>query len=356
MPKSPEKTAEPKPQGGSVRRVQVARARDVARLANLSRSQVSNYFNNPDLVSAASKERIRSAIDDLGYVRNESARQLRVGSSNMLGLLLLDAWLPYFAEISRGVEDEAERRGWHLQFANSARDENRELRHLDFFQARQLQGIIIVPQGDVSDRLRHLADKGIACVLLDPPHHHPVPLSVPSIAVDHIAGGALAADHLVQRGGRQFAFVGHPRRSGHSADRLAGFQSKINTSPSHDQVRVFETDDLTFGDGTQAASQILALPRAEWPDAVLAANDLTAFGLMHALSSHGVAVPGDVRIVGYDDIALAVQLATPLTTIRQPAALLGRLAADMVIEQIEGRSEQPLHRLLQPELVVRASS
>lgn len=77
---------------------------------------------------------------------------------------------------------------------------------------------------------------------------------------------------------------------------------------------------------------------------------------MHALSSHGVAVPGDVRIVGYDDIALAIQLATPLTTIRQPAALLGRMAADMVIEQIEGGSQEPLHRLLQPELVVRASS
>jgi LacI family transcriptional regulator len=268
---------------------------DVARRARLSRSQVSNYFNNPDLVSADARQRISAAIAELGYTRDEAASALRRGTTQMLGLLLLDGWAPYFAELSQAINDEAERRGWYLQVANSSRNENRELRHLNYFEAYRTRGIIVAPQGDISARLEQLTRRGMVCVLLDPPHNHPAPDAIPSVAVDHVSPSA--ADHIVR------------------------------------------------------------LPAAERPDGLLAANDLVAIGLMHALTNAGLRVPRDIRLMGYDDIDMAAELATPLSTIRQPTQQLGTTAVHLVIEQIDGTtSGETPHVVLQPELVVRATT
>ena len=198
------------------------RASDVARLARLSRSQVSNYFNNPDLVSGDARQRISAAIAELGYVRDEAASALRRGRSQVLGLLLLDGWAPYFAELAQAIDDEADRLGWYLHVANSSRDENREMRHLNYFEAYRIGGVIVAPQGDISVRLQQLTERGMVCVLLDPPYGHSAPASIPSVAVDHRTGGSLAAEHLLERGSRRFAFVGNTAQM-HSQDRLAGF-------------------------------------------------------------------------------------------------------------------------------------
>jgi LacI family transcriptional regulator len=329
---------------------------DVARRARLSRSQVSNYFNNPDLVSADARQRISAAVAELGYVRDEAASALRRGTTQMLGLLLLDGWAPYFADLSQVIDDEAERRGWYLQVANSSRNQNRERRHLDFFEAYRTRGLIVAPQGDISARLEQLTERGMACVLLDPPHHHPAPEAVPSVAVDHVSGGSMAAQHLVDRGSRRFAFVGNTAHE-HSRDRLAGFTATIRQKRPDAVIDITETADLTVGAATPAADHIARLPAAERPDAILAANDLVAIGLLHALSSAGVRVPQDIRVMGYDDIDMAAELATPLSTIRQPVEQLGMTAVRLVIEQIDGTASGATpHVALQPELIIRATT
>ena len=339
--------------GGATRN---ARASDVARRAQLSRAQVSNYFNNPDLVSADARQRISAAIAELGYVRDEAASALRRGTTQMLGLLLLDGWAPYFAQLSQAIDDEADRRGWYLQVANSSRNENREMRHLNYFEAYRTRGIIVAPQGDISTRLEQLAQRGMVCVLLDPPRNHPAPDAIPSIAVDHVNGGSLAAQHLLDRGSRRFAFVGNTADK-HSQDRLAGFTTTIRQSRPDVAVDVIETTDLTMGAATPAADHLVRLPAAERPDGILASNDLVAIGLLHSLTNKGLNIPHDIRLVGYDDIDIAAELATPLSTIRQPIQQLGSTAVRLVIEQIEGTSsgEAP-HIELQPELVVRATT
>ena len=339
--------------GGAARNV---RASDVARLAQLSRSQVSNYFNNPDLVSVDARQRIGAAIAELGYVRDEAASALRRGTTLMLGLLLLDGWAPYFAELAQAIDDEAERCGWYLQVANSSRNENREMRHLNYFEAFRTRGIIVAPQGDVSARLEQLTNRGMVCVLLDPPHSHPAPDAIPSVAVDHVTGGSLAAQHLLDRGGRRFAFVGNTAQT-HSQDRLAGFTTTLRQSRPDLVVDVIETADLTVGAATPAADHIARLPDTERPDSLLAANDLVAIGLLHALTNAGLQVPRDIRLVGYDDIAMAVELVTPLSTVRQPINQLGTTAVRLLIEQIEGATSGAApHVVLPPELVVRATT
>jgi LacI family transcriptional regulator len=329
---------------------------DVARRARLSRSQVSNYFNNPELVSADARQRISAAIAELGYVRDEAASALRRGTTQMLGLLLLDGWAPYFAELAQAVDDEAERRGWYLQVANSSRNENREMRHLNYFEAYRTRGIIVAPQGDISTRFEQLTKRGMGCVLLDPPHNHPAPDAIPSVAVDHVHGGALAAQHLLDRGSRRFAFVGNTAHK-HSQDRLAGFTTTTRQHRPDLVVDVIETADLTVGAATPAADRIVRLPAAERPDGILAANDLVAIGLLHALTNAGLHVPQDIRLVGYDDIDMAAELVTPLSTVRQPIQQLGTTAVRLLIEQIDGtRSGEAPHVVLQPELIVRATT
>jgi LacI family transcriptional regulator len=329
---------------------------DVARRARLSRAQVSNYFNNPDLVSADARQRISAAIADLGYVRDEAASALRRGSTQMLGLLLLDGWAPYFAELSQAIDDEADRRGWYLQVANSSRDEHREMRHLNYFEAYRTRGLIVAPQGDISARLQRLTARGMACVLLDPPSGLSAPASLPSVAVDHRAGGSLAAQHLLERGCRRFAFVGNTAQA-HNQDRLAGFSAALRQSRPDASIDIIETADLTMGAGKPAGDHILGLPAAERPDGVLAANDLVAIGVLHALTSSRIQVPRDIRLMGYDDIDMAAELITPLSTIRQPVEQLGATAVRLVIDQIDHppTGEAP-HVLLQPELVTRATT
>jgi LacI family transcriptional regulator len=329
---------------------------DVARRAQLSRSQVSNFFNNPDLVSTNARQRISAAITELGYVRDEAASALRRGTSQMLGLLLLDGWAPYFADLSQAIDDEAIRFGWYLQVANSSRNEQRETRHLDYFEAYRTRGIIVAPQGDVSARLQRLTERGMACVLLDPPSAHPAPACLPSVAVDHRAGGALAAEHLLERGSRRFAFVGNTAQV-HSQDRLTGFAATLRKNHPDAPIDVVETADLTIGAAKPAADHILQLPTGRRPDGVLAANDLVAIGLLHALTSSGIQVPRDIRLVGYDDIDMAAQLVTPLSTIRQPVKQLGATAVRLVIDQIDrpATGEAP-HLMLQPKLVIRSTT
>lgn len=329
---------------------------DVARLAGLSRPQVSNFFNNPGLVSVDATHRIAAAIAELGYVRDEAASALRRGTTRMLGLLLLDGWAPYFADLAQAVDDEADRLGWYLQVANSSRNENRELRHLNYFEAFRTRGIIVAPQGEISARLQQLSERGIACVVLDPPSTHAAPDSLASVAVDHRAGGAQAAEHLLERGSRRFAFVGSTAQV-HSRDRLAGFAATLRRFRPDAPIDVIETADLTMGAARPAADRILRLPTTTRPDGILASNDLVAIGLLHAFTSSRLQVPGDIRLVGYDDIDMAAQLVTPLSTVRQPVWQLGATAVQLVVDQIDrpAREAAP-HVVLQPELVIRSTT
>ncbi|GAB96986.1 LacI family transcriptional regulator [Kineosphaera limosa] len=329
---------------------------DVAKRAGVSRSHVSNYFNHPELVSAENRERIAEAIEALQYVRHEPARQLRGTSSTSIGLVLLDAWMPYFAEVSTGVEDAADARGWFVHFLNSRRDPEREERHIGFLEAWRVSGLIIVPQQPRIERLEALIPRGITPLLLDPPREHPTSPQLPSVVVDHVEGGRLAAAHLIERGGTRFAVVGNPRRVGHSADRYAGFAQYLEQAGVGGPPTLIETQSMDVAAGTAAAAEVIALPPKRRPDAIFASNDSIAFGLVHGLLAAGVRIPDDIRVIGYDDVAMSAQIALPLTTIRQPSHQLGATAADLTIDIIEGTQMRDIHVILHPELVVRSTT
>lgn len=331
-----------------------ASVKDVAALAGVSPSTVSNYLNRPQLLGERSRERVAHAIAELEFVPNESARQLRAGSSKTLALILLDAWLPFFSDLSRGVEDAVQNRGWSLFFSNSNRDPEREMANLNMFEAHRVKGLVIIPQGRVNDRLEQLQNRGIECVVVGPTEESS---QISAVTFDDVGGGKLAGSHLLDIGRRRLAFLGNPHNVVQSADRLAGMMQAVEASGQGATVMTVTVKNLTVEDGVEAAEQILSMPEPERPDAIFAANDMVAVGALNTLLRAGMRIPEELAIVGYDDVPYARQAAVPLTTVRQPAYEMGRAAGQQLLEQIErADSREVQHRVFGAQLIVREST
>jgi len=328
--------------------------KDVAARAKVSVGTVSNVLNSRDRVSADVAARVDEAIRDLGYVRNDAARQLRAGRSTAIGLVILDVGNPFFTDLARGAEDEAASAGYSIILGNSDEKAEREATYLDLFEQQRMRGVLISPLGDITERLRRLRDRGIPAVLVDRTTADP---SFSSVSVDDIAGGALAMEHLVEIGRRRVAFVGGPMTIRQVSDRLEGAR-RAAARHAGTQLEVVEVDALSVLAGRTAGLEIIARPPEDRPDAIFAANDLVAVGVLQALVMNGstVRVPDEIALIGYDDIDFARATVFPLSSIRQPSSLIGQTAVQILLEEAADPTVEPRQVVFQPELVVRQST
>ncbi|MEQ4722172.1 LacI family DNA-binding transcriptional regulator [Nonomuraea sp. B19D2] len=363
----------------------IASIKEVAQLASVSVGTVSNVLNRPDTVSPATRERVLNAMNELGFVRNESARALRSGRTRTIGLVVLDVTNPFFTDVVKGVEAAADANGMIISLCNSDQDGPRERRYLDHLEEQRVQGILITPVEGETEQLEQLIERGTPVVLLD---HRATGRNRCSAAVDDVLGGGLAAEHLLSQGHRRLAFVGGPHTISQVAERYKGASETVTaaggvvgraaargdgvapdapervagngTLPGAAEVpslvRV-DVPSLSLASGRHAAESLAAMPAEQRPTALFCANDLLALGIMHGLTVAGLRVPEDVALIGYDDIDYAEAAAVPLSSIRQPRKELGRVAAELLLEEID-EGERHRHRqvLFQPELMVRASS
>ncbi len=332
-----------------------ASVKDVAARAAVSLGTVSNVLNRPDSVRPATRERVERAIAELGFVRNDSARQLRAGVSEMIAYLALDFRNPFFTDVARGMEEGAELEGAGLFLCSSYQDPVREAAYLDRFLRQRVRGICITACDYTNPTLGRLRDSGIPVVLVDRAPDSSDP-DWCSVGVNDVAGGELATTHLLEQGHERIAFVGGgdvPQVQ----DRLAGARAAF-ASASRDPaaLTVLNTPELTVEDGRQAAKRLIGLPQPQRPTAAFCANDLVALGLLQQLSQRGVRVPDDIAIVGYDDIEFAAAAAVPLTSVNQPRIEMGRAAASLVFSEADGAAHRHQHRRLETALVVRESS
>ena len=328
--------------------------RDVAVRAGVSVGTVSNVLNRPQLVSAATRDRVVRAIEALGFVRNESARHLRAGRSRTIGLVVLDIANPFFTDVARGVEDVANAAGMAVILCNSDDRPEKETAYLDVLAEQRVQGVLITPTGDGSAPLETLRDRGVPVVLLD--RRAPGPDQC-SVAVDDVLGGRLAAEHLLERGHRRIAFVGGAAGLPQVEDRHTGVAQAVREATgSDDALTVLSPEALTVAGGREAAGRIIGLPASRRPTAAVCANDLLALGVLQEMVRHGVAVPDDFAIVGYDDIDYAAAAAVPLSSVRKPRQELGRRAAELLMDEARGEDHRHEQLVYDPVLVVRESS
>lgn len=306
-------------------------------------------------MTPATRKRVQAAIEQLGFIRNDAARQLKAGKSKTLGLIVPDASNPFFAEVARGSEIEAEAADYSLLMGNSGQDVERESQYFNLFQEQRISGVLVSPIEDVSEQIESMRSLGTQAALVD---RKADPSLCCSVSVDDIAGGRMALQHLIDQGYRNIIFVAGPLEIQQVADRLSGAREAIRQSRGGAQLRVITSKNLDVLNGREVGNQIVAMPPIERPDAVFAANDLLAVGVLQAfVFNASIKVPEEIGIVGYDDIAFAESAIVPLTSIKQPARLLGKTGVDMLIDEIENPSGHR-HRQItfQPELVVRESS
>lgn len=332
-----------------------ASIKDVAHEAGVSVGTVSNVLNNPQRVSDTTRDKVLEAIAHLGYVRNESARQLRTGSSRTIGLVVLDVANPYFTDVARGVERHADERGLVITIHNSGDFVMRENRHLELLLEQRARGVLITPVQASNPRIDRLVAAGVKVVLLDRVAGGG---RLCSVSVDDVLGGRVGVAHLVERGHEHIAFVGGPSSIQQVADRRRGASDALAEAGADDSnLLVISTPALTFAAGRLAGEKIALLPEVERPTGVFCANDLLALGVLQELVHQGIRVPEQVAIVGYDDVMLASTAAVPLSSVRQPREELGRAAAALLFEEIEDEDEhRHRSRVFEPELIVRTSS
>lgn len=331
-----------------------ASVKDVAAAAGVSLGTVSNVLNRPERVSEATRLRVRTAMAELGFVRNESARQLRAGSSRTLAYVMLDAGNPFFTDVATGIEEAAEEQGLTVMLCNSAQRSSREQAHVELLEQQRVQGVLVTPVDPDAPFLDQLAARGTPVVIVDRTRTSG---DFCSVAVDDVLGGRLAVEHLLDRGHERVAFVGGPESIGQVRERLRGAREAWAEAgrPEQDLV-VLSTREMVVAEGREAGGRLSGLPARRRPTAAFCANDLLALGLLQHAIGAGLRVPEDLAIVGYDDIDFAAAAAVPLTSVRQPRQLLGRTAAALVLAE----AGEPDHRhqqvLFQPELVARAST
>lgn len=335
-------------------RTRSASVSDVAALAGVSLGTVSNVLNRPDRVSDATRRKVNDAMTELGFVRNESARALRAGQSRTIAYVVLDAANPFFTDVALGVEDVAEESDLSLFLCNSHQEPAREASYLVRLEQQRVQGVLLTPVDADTALIDELPARGTPVVLVDrtrPGNTHC------SVAVDDRLGGRLAIDHLLDLGHERIAFIGGPRHIGQIRDRYEGALAALSDQArATDSLVAVWTDALTVDAGRLAAALITGMPSATRPTAAFCANDLVALGLLQGCVELGLAVPGDLAVVGYDDIEFAAAAAVPLTSVRQPRRELGRAAGRLLLDESSNPDHEHEQLEFLPELVARAST
>ncbi|MGQ4512561.1 substrate-binding domain-containing protein [Streptomyces sp. DW26H14] len=317
---------------------------DVAREAGVSKTTVSRVINTRSEVDRATAARVRSVIGRLGYVPSSGAVGLARGTSRTLGMLVPSLTWSWIAEVLQGVVDTVEAAGYGLLLYTCNRGTESVERFASQVSARAFDGLLVVEPENTLDTIAAMHRGGLPVVLIDDRGRHP---AFPSVVTTNHEGAAGAARHL-RAGGRRWPLViTGPGHFPCVQDRLRGFASVL---PEH----IVAPGDFTERAGRDAVERHLA---AGTPfDSVFAHNDLSAAGALRALRAAGRTVPDDVAVIGFDDLPMARHTEPPLTTVRQPAGLLGETAARMLLGHLGGVRAPDEPVVLPTDLVVRRSA
>ncbi|RFU82658.1 LacI family transcriptional regulator [Streptomyces triticagri] len=330
------------------------RIKDVAEYAGVSPKTVSNVINDFEHVSDRTREAVKEAIDALGYRVNIAGRQLRRGRIGMITLAVPELDVAYFAELATHVMAEAEKRGQTVLLHRTGGAREQELAVLGGFDARISDGVILSP---LALHPRDLAgrDQGLPVVLLG---ERPTEGGADHVAVDNVRAAREATAHLLSRGRRRIAVVGGTTRGRQGTDRLRtdGCREALKAAGvPFDAELVVPVDAYHREHGARAAAALM--DRRHRPDALLCLNDDLALGALRALHERQVDVPGDLDVVGFDDIEAARYSVPSLTTVSPDKAEIARAAVTLLLDRIEDPATgPPQDHVVGHEVIVRESS
>ena len=329
--------------------------KDVARHAGVSHATVSNFLNNPELLSTSTRRKIQAAVNELGYVPSDAARRLRKSVNPTIGFIAFEISNPDFGAVADAVEKRAHQAGWKVMIGNALGSIQRELEYLELFESQRVGGIIIAPIGDIEDRLAGMRERGTRSIIVG---RNSKNKNQPSISFDDEGGGYQAVKHLLDIGRRRIAFVGGPFEVPQVNDRFQGAVRAVSERADA-SLEFIALEERSVKTGRTAGEQILKRS-SQLPDGIFAVNDLVAFGVMQALQANGLSIPEDIAVIGFDDFDLDASAAVPLSSISTPHDAIGEAAVDLVLgKEVAGDFISPAKSnqyVFSTELVPRQST
>ncbi|OPF71719.1 LacI family transcriptional regulator [Streptomyces antioxidans] len=325
---------------------------DVARAAGVSPATVSRVFNGGKVTPARALS-VQEAAAALGFAPNRVARSLRKQRSSVIALIIPDIENPFFTSLARGVEDAAQRTSLSVVLCNSDEDTDKERRYLEVALGEQMAGVIVAAASQDETDLGPLTDRRVPVVAVD---RRPRDAEVDAVLVDNHHGGEVATRHLLQAGYHRIACITGPEGASTSEERLAGHRAALRAAQggaaAADDTYVRHADFRVDG-GRAAMRELLALP--EPPDAVFVANNLMTIGVLDALREADRTPPG-VGVLSFGDVPWASLVRPSLTAVELPSYELGRTAADLLLQRMDGGVSPVQTVVLRTKLQVREST
>ena len=328
---------------------------DVARFANVSTATVSRALATPGRVSQSTRDRVLEAVHVTGYTVNQAARSLRQHHARTILVALPDIRNTFFSTILDAIERETTSRGYGVLVANL---------YLGSATAKRLQDYMLSNRADGLLLLDGSIDPETLNVLSRPPHTIPLVLAcedVPgtnfhTVVTDNASAAERATRHLLDLGHRRIGHILGPETNVVARDRFAGYAKALQQAGLSPRAEWLFRGNFEMESGFAASARFVSL--ADRPSAVFAVNDEAAIGFLSGLRQHGILCPRDISVVGFDDLTVAPHYSPPLTTMRQPREMLGRMAAETLIDLLEGTEPQrgPVRIVLNSDLIVREST
>jgi LacI family transcriptional regulator len=327
--------------------------KDVAKEAGVSAGMVSRVINNYGYFSQETKTKVLKAVKKLSYRMNATARALKVKQTHVIGVLVSDFVSFFWTTLVRGIEQVANRAGYHIILCNTDENEQKGKEYLSTLLERNIDGLIVSPVLGTQTELRRLSRDGLPLVLVDRSIRG---LEVPCITVDNEAGSFEAVDYLIKLGHRRVGIVSGIRGIMTSEERLAGYTRAFKENGLSIDERLIVEGEFVSDKTHSAVLKLLGMKPS--PTAIFVCNEPMTIGVLLALKEKGIRVPTEMSLIGFDDPIWASITQPALTAVDQPSYSMGVLACEALIQRIRERDQFRISKeniVLKPKLVIRES-
>jgi LacI family transcriptional regulator len=328
--------------------------KSVAQELGLSESTVSRVLNghaDKYRISSKTKKAVLRLADKLQYSPNRLARSLRLSKTHTIGLIIPDISNPFFATITRFIENNANQHGYTVMVCDTEENTSKEKESLDILLSRQVDGLVVMPVGKQSEHFERIKDLHLPVVLVD--RYFPE-VGLPYVATNNFQGVYDAVSYMIQNGHKSIACVQGLCETMANIERVKGYrQALVDHNLKVDETLIAGEN---FGAENGYVHTKLLLSRESRITAVMALSNLIALGAIRAIREKGLHIPDDISIIGFDDQPYCAYLEPPLTTVAQNEAEMGRIAIDLLLKQIEGDNHNPPEGLLIPTRFIERSS
>ena len=322
---------------------------DVAKLANVSTATVSRVLQNPDTVKENTRNRVLAVIKELNYQPNILARHFRRNETNTILVLVPNILNTVFTGIIEGIESEAAKNGYRVLLGNTNRKVENEYSLINLLKQRQADGMILFSARMDRQTLLELS-KEYSIVLTTA---YLEGLKVPTVSIDNVSSSRIAVEHLIKLGHTRIAHISGPTELANSRDRYRGYQQAMLHNDIEIDSLLVQEGDFSLESGYNQMLKFIAIGKP--PTAVFAANDEMAMGAIKAAKEHGIHVPGELAVVGFDNIFFSSIFEPALRTIAQPLFNMGQVSMKLLLQQIQGESLDKMQYILDSKLVIRES-